>query len=112
VRADDQGPDGRISARELVGVTARVWNAGPGIARQVKASLGTGDDTLRAERTRRRPGLPRVRAGRASLGEASNRLMDQVRANERMYTRFRATKAYKELEAEVQRYEAWKRSQK
>ena len=46
------------------------------------------------------------------LGEASKRLMDQVRANEQMYTRFRATEAYKELEAEVQRYEAWKRTQK
>jgi len=45
------------------------------------------------------------------LGEASKRLMDQVRANEQMYTRFRATEAYKELDAEVQRYEAWKRSQ-
>lgn len=46
------------------------------------------------------------------LGEASKRLMDQVRANEQMYTRFRATEAFKELDAEVQRYEAWKRSQK
>jgi hypothetical protein len=46
------------------------------------------------------------------LGEASKRLMDQVRANEQMYTRFRASEAYKELEAEVQRYEAWKRSQR
>ena len=46
------------------------------------------------------------------LGEASKRLMDQVRANEQMYTRFRATEAFKELDAEIQRYEAWKRSQK
>ena len=46
------------------------------------------------------------------LGEASKRLMDQVRANEQMYTRFRATEAFKELDAEVQRYEAWKREQK
>jgi hypothetical protein len=46
------------------------------------------------------------------LGEASKRLMDQVRANEQMYTRFRASEAYKELEAEVQRYEAWKRTQR
>jgi len=45
------------------------------------------------------------------LGEASKRLMDQVRANEQMYTRFRATEAFKELDAEIQRYEAWKRSQ-
>jgi hypothetical protein len=45
------------------------------------------------------------------LGDASKRLMDQVRANEQMYTRFRATEAFKELDAEVQRYEAGKRNQ-
>jgi hypothetical protein len=46
------------------------------------------------------------------LGEASKRLMDQVRANEQMYTRFRATEAFKELDAEIKRYEDWKRTQR
>ena len=46
------------------------------------------------------------------LGEASKRLMDQVRANEQMYTRFRATEAFKELDAEIKRYEEWKRTQR
>jgi hypothetical protein len=45
-------------------------------------------------------------------GEAAKRLMEQVKANEQMYTRFRSTEAFKELDAEVQRYEAWKRDQK
>ncbi len=45
-------------------------------------------------------------------GEASRRLMEQVKANEQMYTRFRATEAFKELDAELQRYEAWKRGQR
>jgi hypothetical protein len=49
VRADDQSHDGRISAREFVEVTARVWNEGPGTARDVQASLGTGDDTFLVE---------------------------------------------------------------
>ena len=40
------------------------------------------------------------------------RLMEQVKANEQMYTRFRATEAFKELDAEVQKYEAWKKSQR
>ena len=44
-------------------------------------------------------------------GEMSRRLVEQMRANEQMYTRFRATEAFKELDAELQRYEAWKRSQ-
>jgi hypothetical protein len=46
VRADDQSGDGRISAREMVEVTARVWNAGTGVARDVKAALETGEDTF------------------------------------------------------------------
>ena len=53
VRTDDQSHDGRISAREFVEVTARVWNAGPGVARDVKASLGTGDDTFLVEESAR-----------------------------------------------------------
>jgi len=46
VRADDQSGDGRVSARELIEVTARVWNAGTGAARDVKASLTTGEDAF------------------------------------------------------------------
>jgi hypothetical protein len=49
VRADDQSGDGRISARELVEVTARVWNSGTGTARDVKAALETGEDTFLIE---------------------------------------------------------------
>lgn len=46
------------------------------------------------------------------LGEMSKRLMEQIKAQEQLYTRFRATEAFKELDAEIQRYEAWKRGQK
>ena len=45
------------------------------------------------------------------LGETSKRLMEQIRAQEQLYTRFRATEAFKELDAEIERYEAWKRKQ-
>jgi hypothetical protein len=45
------------------------------------------------------------------LGEMSKRLMEQIRAQEQLYTRFRATESFKELDAEIQRYEAWTRGQ-
>jgi hypothetical protein len=45
------------------------------------------------------------------IGEASKKLMEQIKANEQMYTRFRAAEAFKELDAEIQKYEAWKRQQ-
>ena len=45
------------------------------------------------------------------VGEMSKRLLEQLRAQEQVYPRFRAGEAFKELDAEVQKYEAWKRQQ-
>jgi hypothetical protein len=45
-------------------------------------------------------------------GEAAKKLMEQVKANELLYTRFRASEAFKELDAEIQKYEQWKRDQR
>ena len=42
------------------------------------------------------------------VGEASKKLLEQIRAQEQMYTRFRATEAYKDLNSEVEKYDAWK----
>jgi hypothetical protein len=44
------------------------------------------------------------------LGEMAKKLMDQIKAQEQLYTRFRASEAFKDLDAEIERYEAWKRS--
>ncbi|MDQ8144877.1 MAG: LPP20 family lipoprotein [Gemmatimonadota bacterium] len=43
------------------------------------------------------------------IGQASQALMQRVRANEQMYTRFRASQAFDELQKEVERYEAAQR---
>ena len=61
--ADDQSADGRISARELVDVTLRVWNAGAGAARDVHATLSTGADTFLAEESARHLTLGTIGAG-------------------------------------------------
>jgi hypothetical protein len=53
VRIDDQSGDGRISPRELIDATVRVWNGGSGPARDVRATLTTGDDTYLVEKTAR-----------------------------------------------------------
>ena len=45
------------------------------------------------------------------VGEMSRKLLEQIRAQEQLYTRFRATEVFKDLDAEVQRYENWKREQ-
>jgi hypothetical protein len=46
------------------------------------------------------------------VGEASKKLLEQLRTQEQMYTRFRATEAFKELNAEVDKYDKWKAGQK
>lgn len=45
-------------------------------------------------------------------GEASRQLLDQIKTQQQMFTRFRATEAFKELNAEVEKYDAWKAEQK
>ncbi len=46
------------------------------------------------------------------IGAASERLLKQIQAQEQMYARFRASQAFKELNAEVEKYEQWKSGQK
>jgi hypothetical protein len=43
------------------------------------------------------------------VGEASRKLLDQLKAQEQLYTRIRATQAYKDLNDEVEKYEAARR---
>ena len=45
------------------------------------------------------------------IGEANAALMSKVRANSNLYTRFRASQGFKDLEDEVQKYEEWKKEQ-
>ena len=53
VHTDDQSHDGRITPRELVDATVRVWNSGAGPARDVRATLTTGEDTYLVEESAR-----------------------------------------------------------
>ena len=45
------------------------------------------------------------------IGEANEQLMNKIKANQNLYTRFRATQAYKELDDEIEKFEQWKRDQ-
>ena len=45
------------------------------------------------------------------IGEANSRFVEKIRAQKQLYTRFRATEAFEELDREVQKYEEWKRQQ-
>ena len=45
------------------------------------------------------------------IGEANRSLMKKIKASKEMYTRFRATKAFEELDKEVEKFEGSKKSQ-
>jgi hypothetical protein len=45
------------------------------------------------------------------IGAANEALMQQIKKNNEMYTRFRASQAFKDLDTEVQKYEEWKKEQ-
>ena len=45
------------------------------------------------------------------IGEANAALMSKIKANNHLYTRFRAAQGFKELESEVEKYEQWKKEQ-
>ena len=46
------------------------------------------------------------------IGAANDALMQQIKKNNEMYTRFRSTQAFDELDKEVQKYEEFKSKQK
>ena len=45
------------------------------------------------------------------IGAANKAFVDQIRANQALYTRFRASQAFKEMEEEVEQYEQYKKEQ-
>ena len=45
------------------------------------------------------------------IGAANQALVKQIKSNEDMLTRFRATKAFEKLDKEVKKFEDWKKSQ-
>ena len=45
------------------------------------------------------------------IGAASEALAQQIKNREELYTRYRATQAFKDLEDEVKKYEEWKANQ-
>ncbi|RMD93811.1 MAG: hypothetical protein D6813_03390 [Calditrichaeota bacterium] len=45
------------------------------------------------------------------IGAANQALLEQIKQNQNMYTRFRASETFKELEDEVKKFEEWKSRQ-
>ena len=45
------------------------------------------------------------------IGQANEQLMSKIKANQNLYTRFRATQSYQGLDEEIEKFEKWKKEQ-
>jgi hypothetical protein len=46
-----------------------------------------------------------------AVGSTSEALLNKLKKEEQMYTRFRASQVFQELEDETQKYDQWKKEQ-
>lgn len=82
------------------------------------ATKAVTDETLAGVRTRRTSAREEGDVYRAyvlaelPLAQANKLLLGRLQNQQEMYTRFRATEAYADLDAELQRYEQWRSTQR
>lgn len=79
-----------------------------------KAVVSTVLNGTRAKEQEVKPDGPIYRAYvlmEMPIGPANAMLMQKIKQNQQMYTRFRATQAFQDLDAEVQKFEQYKKEQ-
>lgn len=81
------------------------------VSRSVVSDSLTGSRIAKQEMLRHGSGYRAYVMMEMPIGEANARFVQRIRAQERLYTRFRATEAFEELDQMVQEYEDWKREQ-
>jgi len=81
------------------------------VSRTVVSDSLTGSRIARQELGRDGQGYRAYVMMEMPIGEANARFVEKIRAQERLYTRFRASEAFEELDRMVDEYEQWKREQ-
>jgi hypothetical protein len=81
------------------------------VSRSVVSDSLTGSRISKQELGREADGYRAYVLMEMPIGEANARFVEKIRAQERLYTRFRASEAFEELDRMVQEYEQWKREQ-
>jgi len=81
------------------------------VSKSVVSDSLTGSRIAKQEMKRYRDGYRAYVMMEMPIGEANARFVEKIRAQERLYTRFRASEAFEELDQMVDEYEAWKKEQ-
>ena len=100
----------RIVGRQLLDSVQRIgffYIAGHGVAKaKIDRVLEASSRFFHAPRDRKETvRIADYHRGFLPIGEANKALMDRIKANKRLYTEFRATKAFEELDEEIKKYE-------
>jgi hypothetical protein len=81
------------------------------VSKSVVSDSLTGSRIAKQEMKRYRDGYRAYVMMEMPIGEANARFVEKIRAQERLYTRFRASEAFEELDQMVDEYEQWKKEQ-
>ncbi|HXV77567.1 MAG TPA: LPP20 family lipoprotein [Candidatus Polarisedimenticolaceae bacterium] len=81
------------------------------VSRSVVSDALTGSRISKQELGRHGTGYRAYVMMEMPIGEANARFVERIRAQERLYTRFRASEAFEELDRMVEEYEQWKNDQ-
>jgi hypothetical protein len=81
------------------------------VSRSVVSDSLTGSRIAKQEMKRHGDGYRAYVMMEMPIGEANARFVEKIRAQERLYTRFRASEAFEELDQMVDEYEQWKKEQ-
>jgi hypothetical protein len=81
------------------------------VSRSVVSDSLTGSRIAKQEVGRESGGFRAYVMMEMPIGEANARFVEKIKSQQRLYTRFRASEAFEELDAMVEEYEQWKKEQ-
>ncbi len=81
------------------------------VSKQVVSEVISGTEIVKKEVSKKGDIFHAYVLMRMPVGEANSALMARIKANQNLYTRYRASQAFKELDDDVERYEKFKRGQ-
>lgn len=81
------------------------------VSKQVVSEVISGTEVVKKEVSQKGNVFHAYVLMRMPIGEANSALMARIKANQNLYTRYRASQAFKELNDDVEKYEKFKRQQ-
>jgi hypothetical protein len=93
------------------GETPEFMSMTSNVSKQVVSEVISGTRVVKKELSQKGTVYHAYVLMRMPIGEANSALMARIKANQNLYTRYRASQAFRELNDDVEKYEKFKREQ-